>query len=142
MLDRLLGGGGGMGRPDLVGHLGEDARDSACKRGMSSASSSRRPLASGGHWARAGQVGRPAEVPQRREAAMLADDAVQVGVLDLALAMHHDRGRVRVEGDQRHPVLVMVVELRLLLPALDLHVPVLTTCPARLFGIRRSCCSP
>jgi hypothetical protein len=73
---------------------------------------------------------------------MLADHPVQVGVLHLALAMHHDRGRVRVEGDQRHPILVMVVELGLFLPAVDLHVPVFTTCPARLFGIRRSCCSP
>jgi hypothetical protein len=55
---------------------------------------------------------------------MLADHPVQVGVLDLALAMHDDRGRMRVEGDQRHPVLVMVVELGLHLPAVDLHVPV------------------
>jgi hypothetical protein len=81
----------------------------------------------------AGQLRRPAEQPERREAAMLADHAVQVGVLDLALAMHHDRGRVRVEGDQRHMILVMVVELGLLLPP-SMVFQYCTTCPARDFS--------
>jgi len=70
-----------------------------------------------------GQVGAPAEIPQRRTSRVLADDAVNTGCLDCSGTGDGDRGGTGFQTGEHRVIAVMVAECRLALHPLDLHIP-------------------
>jgi hypothetical protein len=122
VLERLLGGGIGIGGARRVGHLRDDPRRQRVQP-RESLHLLAQPLQQAAHV-------RPARVrsvgggkPERREAAVLAQHAMQVSPSRPRPRNGRRSVALRIEGDERHAVLVVVVELRLLLPAVDLTCP-------------------
>ena len=75
------------------------------------------------HRARLGQRCCPVEIPKRRKATMMTDDAAGIAVVDLAFAVNGNPILADVDADQIDPVVVLIVEIQLDLAAIDRDRP-------------------